>query len=213
MLPDANMNQVRQYYDGKIKTYGATPQGTDWNSDVSQEIRFEQLCKVITQREHVSILDFGCGYGALYDYLIKNGYQVDLYVGYDIVETMVQEGKRLHSNQSNLMFTSNLNDIPLVDYAVASGVFHVKLKASSQDWLHYIQTGLADLNQRVRKGFSSNFLTSYSDAERMTERPDLYFADPCYLFDYCKKNFSRWVAINHDYRLYDFTIIVRKEPV
>ena len=38
----------------------------------------------------------------------------------------------------------------------------------------------------------------------------LYYADPCALFDYCKRNFSRNVALLHDYKIYDFTLIVRK---
>ena len=41
-------------------------------------------------------------------------------------------------------------------------------------------------------------------------RPDLYYADPCFLFDYCKTHFSKDVAILHDYGMYDFTLIVRK---
>ena len=40
---------------------------------------------------------------------------------------------------------------------------------------------------------------------------DLYYADPLDLFDYCKRNFSKNVALLHDYRLYDFTLIVRKD--
>ena len=43
-------------------------------------------------------------------------------------------------------------------------------------------------------------------------RADLYYADPCFLFDYCKRNFAKDVAILHDYSLYDFTLIVRKNP-
>ena len=31
-----------------------------------------------------------------------------------------------------------------------------------------------------------------------------------FFFDFCKRNFSRNVALLHDYGLYDFTIIVRK---
>ncbi|HAW53355.1 MAG TPA: SAM-dependent methyltransferase, partial [Flavobacteriales bacterium] len=48
-----------------------------------------------------------------------------------------------------------------------------------------------------------------SDPDR--KRPDLYYGDPCFFFDYCKRNFSRNVALLHDYNLYDFTILVRKE--
>jgi len=45
----------------------------------------------------------------------------------------------------------------------------------------------------------------------MAERPDLYFGDPLLYFDFCKRNFSRNVALLHDYGLYDFTILVRKD--
>ena len=46
-----------------------------------------------------------------------------------------------------------------------------------------------------------------------TERmlADLYYADPCALFDHCKTKYSRNVALLHDYGLYEFTLIVRKE--
>ena len=54
-------------------------------------------------------------------------------------------------------------------------------------------------------------LTKYSDADRMTECPDLFYGDPLLFFDFCKRNFSRNVALLHDYGLYDFTILVRKD--
>jgi SAM-dependent methyltransferase len=211
MDPNPKIDQIRQYFDDKLKTYGATPQGADWNSNGSQETRFEQLCKVIEDPHHVTILDFGSGYGALLDYLNHKGYQIDLYVGYDILESMVAEGKQRFAGQSNVIFTSNFDEVPAVDYAVASGVFNIKLDSPYEDWTQFALDNLEKLNNLVRKGFASNFLTSYSDAERMQARADLFYADPCYLFDYCKKHFSRWVSILHDYRLYDFTLIVRKD--
>jgi hypothetical protein len=42
-------------------------------------------------------------------------------------------------------------------------------------------------------------------------RDDLYYADPRVIFDHCKRSFSRWVALLHDYGLYEFTIIVRRD--
>ena len=42
-------------------------------------------------------------------------------------------------------------------------------------------------------------------------RPYLYYADPLFLFDYCKKKYSKSVALLHDYGLYEFTILVRKD--
>jgi hypothetical protein len=39
----------------------------------------------------------------------------------------------------------------------------------------------------------------------------LYYADPCAIFDLCKRRYSRNVALLHDYGLYEFTIVVRKD--
>jgi len=39
----------------------------------------------------------------------------------------------------------------------------------------------------------------------------LYYADPIFLFEHCRRTFSRFVSLIHDYPLYEFTILVRKE--
>jgi hypothetical protein len=71
-----------------------------------------------------------------------------------------------------------------------------------------VEETLDALDRTSRSGFAFNCLTSYSDADKM--RDYLYYADPCALFDLCKKRYSRNVAILHDYDLYEFTILVRK---
>jgi hypothetical protein len=91
---------------------------------------------------------------------------------------------------------------------VASGIFNVKLDTSNEDWKEYILNTLSKLNQLSSIAFSFNILTSYSDKEYMKDY--LYYADPCFLFDYCKKNFSKNIALLHDYNLYEFTILVKK---
>ena len=68
---------------------------------------------------------------------------------------------------------------------------------------------LAAINSLSGKGFAFNVLTKYSDPEFM--RTDLYYADPLFLFDYCKAKFSTFVSLIHDYPLFEFTILVRKE--
>jgi hypothetical protein len=42
-------------------------------------------------------------------------------------------------------------------------------------------------------------------------RPDLFYADPAEVFEYCRKRYSRSVALLHDYPLYEFCILVRKQ--
>lgn len=94
------------------------------------------------------------------------------------------------------------------DYSIASGIFNVRQGRSDEEWLAYVEETLDALDRTSRLGFAFNCLTSYSDADKM--RDYLYYADPCALFDLCKKRYSRNVAILHDYDLYEFTVLVRK---
>jgi SAM-dependent methyltransferase len=202
-----NLDQVKSYFDKRIQEHGASPRGSDWNSEASQNIRFDQLLKVAETRSF-SLLDYGCGYGALADYLDARGFDSDYY-GYDILESAIETARKVHGNKPRHVFFTDKSQLPTCDYTLASGIFNFRGEQSFDDWTEYVLGILGEFNQLSLRGFSSNFLTKYSDADKM--RPDLYYADPLFLFDYCKRNFSKNVALLHDYRLYDFTLIVRKD--
>lgn len=95
------------------------------------------------------------------------------------------------------------------DYIVASGIFNVRQDTSNEEWLEYILDTIHMFYTNSNKGFAFNCLTKYSDTEHMKDY--LFYADPLYLFDYCKKEYSRNVALLHDYDIYDFTILVRRD--
>jgi hypothetical protein len=94
------------------------------------------------------------------------------------------------------------------DYTIASGIFNLKYTIEESEWKNYIIETLHQMNEKSKRGFAFNMLTIYSDKEFMKE--ELFYADPLYFFDLCKKNFSRNIALLHDYHEYDFTILVRK---
>lgn len=201
------LEDVADYYSAKLAKHGETPHGVDWNGEESQMLRFEQLTKVIQQPEGFSLLDLGCGYGALFDYL-KSQHQGFSYTGYDVSSDMIRAAQARHANSHNAHFMVAAEPTEIADYAIASGIFNVKLDRGDAEWREYLESALAALNRTSRLGFSFNCLTSYSDADKI--RGYLYYGDPCSLFDYCKRHFSRHVALLHDYGLYEFTIIVRK---
>ena len=204
-VPD--LDQVKSYFDKRVSEYGASPRGADWNSPASQHTRFDQILKVVTTAPF-SILDYGCGYGALADYLFQKGLEVDYY-GFDILESAIDVARQAHLGKPNCTFLSGQDRLPVCDYTVASGIFNFRGETLFDEWTGYVLKILSRFNDLSRRGFSSNFLTKYSDADKM--RSDLYYADPLFLFDHCKRKFSQNVALLHDYQLYDFTIIVRKD--
>ncbi|PYT05762.1 MAG: SAM-dependent methyltransferase [Acidobacteria bacterium] len=201
------LESVEQYYTEKLKTHGPTARGVDWNSPESQALRFEQVLKVCDADSAFSINDYGCGYGALSDFLVQRGYSVQ-YRGFDVSDQMIAEAKKLHRRLSNCDFFREESNLTVADYTVASGVFNVKLRATDDEWERYFLRTLERIAELSSRGFAFNALTKYSDRDRM--RPDLYYADPLFLFDYCKRKFTRFVSLLHDYPLYEFTIIVRK---
>jgi SAM-dependent methyltransferase len=202
-----NLDHVKSYFDKRIREHGASPRGSDWNSETSQNVRFEQLLKVV-EVPSFSILDYGCGYGALADYLANKNFDADYY-GYDILESAIETARQAHRDKPRRTFFTDSSQLPLCDYVVASGIFNFRGEQSFEDWTGYVLGVLNEFNQLSLRGFSSNFLTKYSDADKI--RSDLYYADPLFLFDYCKQKFSKNVALLHDYRLYDFTLLIRKD--
>ena len=102
----------------------------------------------------------------------------------------------------------NANELLAADYTIASGIFNLKYTIDLSAWMDYILDTLNQMNEKSKLGFAFNMLTTYSDKEFMKE--ELYYSDPLFFFDLCKRSFSKNVALLHDYREYDFTILVRK---
>jgi SAM-dependent methyltransferase len=204
------LKKVRDYYEKKLSKFGHTPKGVDWNSEESQEIRFEQLTKVIDPKiKFFSIIDYGCGYGAFYKYLSSHFNQF-AYTGHDLSTKMTDTGKKLFLNP-RIKWINDVSNLKSSDYLIASGIFNVKLDSEDSRWLQYIFDTISKFDRLAIKGFAFNVLTKYSDQEFMKRK--LYYADPSLLFDFCKTNCSKYVSIIHDYPLFEFTILVRKQAV
>ena len=203
------LTKIAGYFSAKLAEHGATPGGVGWNGEASQVVRFDQLIKIIDLPEGFSVNDLGCGYGLLYQHL-NSRYKDFTYNGYDISEAMIRAAKDRFAHDPKIHFSVAARPLETADYGIASGIFNVRLERSDAEWSDYLKATLDELDRTSRRGFAFNCLTSYSDREKMQDY--LYYADPCPLFDLCKRRYSRQVALLHDYGLYDFTILVRKHP-
>ena len=210
MSIEKTQKELNEYFTEKLETFGPTPQGIDCNGAPAQLARFAELVRVIKTSKPFTVTDYGCGYGAMFDFLNAQGWQFEYY-GVDIIEKMVFAGRDVHKDFPNAHFTTDEKELPVTDYLVAQGIFNIKMETPYDEWLEFIIETLPRMDALCSKGFSFNMLTKYSDEDRMAERSDLFYGDPLFFFDFCKRNFSRNVALLHDYDLYDFTIIVRKQ--
>lgn len=151
--------------------------------------------------------DYGCGYGALVDYLREEGRPFE-YRGFDISDAMIRAASARYADDARCSFTSDSRALRPADYSVSSGIFNVKLHHAADAWCEYVWETLETLHRLSTRGFAFNMLSTYSDPEK--RRSDLFYADPLQTFDLCRRRFSSRVALLHDYPLFEFTILVRR---
>ena len=208
MGSDINFEPFKAYFEQKLGAHGATPQGVDWNSAASQNMRFEQLMKVCSTEGEFSIIDYGCGYGALVGFLRSCGYEF-AYTGFDISAEMLDRARALFPESDSVRFVGDDSELEPADYTVSSGIFNVRLENDEDTWTSYTIETIRRLWELSTVACSFNMLARHADAEQ--RYPRLYFADPWVVFVACNEALSPHVTLLKDYGLWEFTLILRRE--
>jgi SAM-dependent methyltransferase len=200
------LSEVAAYYASKLEAHGSTPQGVDWNGADSHETRHRQFLRLLDGAVDASIIDLGCGFGDFLRFLRAEGYR-GRFTGYDIAPEMIEKARELHGETDDRQWRIGAEPDDAADFAIASGIFNVKGDVPNAIWTRYVRQTIDVLAGAGRRGFAFNVLSLSSDPER--RRPNLYYADPADMLSYCLSRYGRSVALLQDYRLYEFTIVVR----
>src|SRR5690348_15452700 len=110
--------RVRDYYSGTLHRHGPTPLGVDWPNVLQQYLRFVQLLKLCRFEEPFSLNDFGCGYGALLEFMAMRHGDADVtYRGIDISPAMVDAARVRWAGNSRAEFAMGSRCGALADYS------------------------------------------------------------------------------------------------
>lgn len=200
-------SRISALYSENLERNGPVSTAVGWNTPESQRLRFEKLTSVVDpSSQPFSVNDYGCGYGAHLDHLLECGMTVSAYHGYDLSEKMLDTARaQLGGFQGELDLRQGSALETVADYTFVSGTFNVRFDASEDEWKQFILGKLDEMHRLSLKGFAFNLLSTYVD----WKEPHLFYGDPLFWFDHCKRNYSRQVALLHDYPLYEWTIVVR----
>ncbi|MFX0210363.1 MAG: class I SAM-dependent methyltransferase [Candidatus Hodarchaeota archaeon] len=189
-------------YEKNYERYGYDPRTLGWSKG-RQEIRFHVLTSIGDVRNK-SILDLGCGFADLYDFLVRRGWQ-GKYTGFDIVPKLVEVARERHPG-IDVRLSDILEDDTdeKFDYILASGVFNAKLSGESNEL--YIKKMMQKMFEMAYIGISVDFMSSYVDYRQ----EETYHVEPEVVFKMCKK-LSKRVILRHDYMPYEFAVYVYKE--
>lgn len=201
---------IQNYFSETLTKHGATARGADWKDEHAQQLRFVELSRIFSKakNDYFTVTDFGCGTGAFSDFLVKEKYKFG-YLGIDCTRLMIETARNINSDKTNCRFEEASSLSSPTDFTVVSGTFNYKGMTPFSQWQDYVLDTLGNIDRFSTRGFAFNLLTSYSDEDKMLDH--LYYPEPAFYFDFCKRNFSRNVALLHDYGAYEFTILVRKQ--
>ena len=206
---DHTLQKITDLYTENLSEHGNRSKAVGWSSPESQVLRFEKLTEVIIDRDKpLTINDYGCGYGALLNYLLTNGYNVQVYNGYDLSKEMLAKAAKSRGDfKGELNLLQSCEITTGADYTFVSGTFNVRFDSNDQEWMEFIKQKLTMINAFSSNGFSFNLLSKYVD----WEESHLFYGDPCFWFDFVRSNLARRISLLHDYPLYEWTIVAREK--
>ncbi len=205
--PKVDLTPIVTIMEDRLAEKGVGPEGLFWRDEVSMNRRFDQILAVCRhEHEPFGFSDLGCGYGALYVRARQLGLPVARYVGYDISAKMLAAARE-HVVDAEASFIQGDRLDQVNDYAFGCGILNMPSPDTTEaDWADHVKSVIANLDACSQRGFAFNSLTTYVDYRQ----DGLYYGDPLFYFDYCKRHIGRKVSLLHDADNWEWTIYVRK---
>jgi SAM-dependent methyltransferase len=197
---DRDRAEVSHYFNENLRQYGYDPRSLGWIPG-TQEARF-QVLTAIGDLEGCSVLDVGCGFGDLYEYLCRNGIDVD-YTGVDLCPDFVEMARKQHPQAK--FVAADFEEAAFdgeFDWAFESGVFNYKV-SGHETWLRNM---VRKMFRSVRKGIAIDFLNRRGGFFFA----GLYHPEPADIYAFCYK-LSRRVTLRCDYKPTEFCVYVYRD--
>lgn len=201
------LGRVGQVYSRRLEKFGPGHRAVLWKNTEGQQLRLEVLLQVVDPvAQEISVIDFGCGYGALFDLLASEpGFAGGRYVGYDLSPAMVAEAKeRITDPRASIRQSAVAKEE--ADYTFVSGTFNLKLDADEEGWSSFVRDSLAHLWRLSRRGLAFNML----DVRTRKGDPLLYYGDPGEWLAFCRDDLGADAELVEDYPLDEWSILLRK---
>jgi SAM-dependent methyltransferase len=207
---DEIIDAYRAHYAASFARHGATSRGVDWGEQSDVDLRYAKMLEVIEPHcatgKPVRVLDVGCGYGGLLDYVKSRRIVVD-YIGIDLVPEMIEHARERHPDA---LFTVgdilSSNDPLDVDYAICNGILTLKLESSILDMDRFARRLICKMFSIVRRGIAFNLMSTHVNFSV----PNLYYKSPVEILAFCGE-LSRRFRLDHAYPLYEYTAYVYRD--
>jgi len=203
-----NYLKIADHYNQCFEKNGDTHLGVDWPNYEDTLTRYKIMLELINETKKVSLLDFGCGLGHLYKFMLNEKKESEIsYSGLDINKNFYDFCTQKYPNNDFYLRDINIDsDIPNFDYVICNGTFTEKRDLSYDEMFEFMSNTLKIIWSKTNKGIAFNVMSNLVD----WERDDLFHVSMDELGLFLKNNLSRNFIIRNDYKLYEYTIYVYK---
>jgi SAM-dependent methyltransferase len=198
-----DIENYNKRYNKRLEEFGYDPRTLGWGGGKErQHLRFKVLAEIGIQ-SHDSVLDVGCGFGDLFEYLKENGWD-GKYLGTDINTNLLDIAKEKHTGITVEKIDILAEDRKLnFDWVISSGIFNAKL--ISEDNSVYIQKMVKRMFAIANCGIACDFLSTYVDFQH----PEAFHTDPKWVIDFTKLLAAK-IVLRMDYLPYEFCVYLKK---
>lgn len=203
--------EIKKHYELCFDKFGDTHLGVDWPNFKDTQVRHSVMFDVneynINKEDNFSILDFGCGLGHFYEWIILNQKNHTVYSGLDISDKFINVCKNKFEKVNFYCKDVLIDDnIPNFDYIICNGTFTEKRDLNQKEMMNFFQSVIKVLWQKSNKGIAFNLMSKQVD----WEVDYLFHVSLDELAWFLKKTLSRNFIIRNDYKLYEYTVYVYK---
>lgn len=206
-MNEADQRAYVERYEERLRRHGHSPLTLGWGDHPGREaVRFGVIAAVLDEVGGGSLLDVGCGFADLHDFLRDRGWH-GTYAGIDLVPGLLEVARERHpgldlrlGDLAELDATSG----PAFDVVAASGVFNARL--SGEDNLAHIEAGVQRMFALARRAVVVDFMSTYVDFQH----PDAWHTDPAWALALGRR-LSKRVLLRHDYMPFEFALVVLRD--
>jgi hypothetical protein len=201
-------DQIRIYKDNFLQNADSSL-GTFQNDRATQYMRFDHIVKPFLEilNEKTSFHDFGCGSCDMYNYLNMKNIKVD-YSGTEVIQEMIDYAEKKYPG-IRLFKRDVLKEevTDKYDIVVFSGGLYFPGAIPEREWKKFVFDIIDKMFDMSKIGISFNLLTTYCDYKT----DNLFYLDPREILDYCITKHSRFISLEHNYPLYEWTLSMFKK--
>lgn len=208
----ATPQAIIAHYESCVRQHGSGARASDWRSEADALRRYDVMLDLVSDPGRpATLLDFGCGLGALAGHMRRQGLVALAYTGLEISSEIAAEARIASPGLAILCMDVLAADarLPTYDYIVMNGIFTRRETLSESAMQNYFERLLTVVFASCGKGLAFNVMSKAVDYEREV----LFHPDPGTTFAFLTSKLSRHVVMRNDYGLHETTWYLYRDPI